>query len=230
MPLNSSGRINLGGSTAATDVAAQLGLPATATITMNDAAVRTLAGKTAAGSTITFADFYGKPPAPAVTPAPTPAPAVTPAPTPAPAVTPAPTPAPAVTPAPTPAPAVTPAPTPAPAVTPAPTPAPAVTPAPTPAPAVTPAPTPAPAVTPAPTPAPAAIECICWTVYNEGSGPGNYGYIRCSDGNTVNAPIPAFATRNICVQINTEPYENTGLLTFVMCGDICTANGDCTTC
>jgi hypothetical protein len=48
----------------------------------------------------------------------------------------------------------------------------------------------------------------------------------------VNANIPFGTTpRTICAQINTTPYANTGLLTFIYCGGaICFANAECESC
>jgi hypothetical protein len=57
--LNSSGPISLGGSTAGQSIALELGLGATAQISLNDAAVRTLAGKPSGVITMPT-DFYGK--------------------------------------------------------------------------------------------------------------------------------------------------------------------------
>ena len=78
----------------------------------------------------------------------------------------------------------------------------------------------------------AAIECVCWTVYNEGGGTGNYSYNRCSNGDLVSANIPAGSgARTICAQINTTPYQNTGLLTIIYCGGAtCFANAECDAC
>jgi hypothetical protein len=60
MTLNSSGPISLGGSTAGQSVNLELGYAATATITMNDTAVRTLAGFPTSGSSYSMSNFYGK--------------------------------------------------------------------------------------------------------------------------------------------------------------------------
>jgi predicted ATP-grasp superfamily ATP-dependent carboligase len=59
MPLNGSGPISLAGSTAGQSIALELGLSATGTISLNDAAVRTLAG-VASGAIVMPTDFYGK--------------------------------------------------------------------------------------------------------------------------------------------------------------------------
>lgn len=59
MALNSSGPISLGGSTSGQSVNLELGKSATAQISMNDAAVRTLTGKSS-GAVIMPTDFYGK--------------------------------------------------------------------------------------------------------------------------------------------------------------------------
>jgi len=68
MALNASGPISLGGSTSGQSINLELGLSATAAISLNDAAVRTLLG--AASGAITFNNAYGKssaPPSPTVT-------------------------------------------------------------------------------------------------------------------------------------------------------------------
>lgn len=59
MALNSSGPISLGGSTSGQSVNLELSKSATAQISMNDAAVRTLTGKSS-GAVIMPTDFYGK--------------------------------------------------------------------------------------------------------------------------------------------------------------------------
>jgi hypothetical protein len=59
MTLNSSGPISLGGSTAGQSIALELGLSSTATITLNDAAVRSLAG-VPSGAIVMPNDFWGK--------------------------------------------------------------------------------------------------------------------------------------------------------------------------
>lgn len=59
MTLNSSGPISLGGSTSGQSVNLELSKSATAQISMNDAAVRTLTGKSS-GAVIMPTDFYGK--------------------------------------------------------------------------------------------------------------------------------------------------------------------------
>ena len=58
MAINATGIVRLGGATAGTDVAKELGLGATSLITINDNVVRALAGK--ASGVITFDDFHGK--------------------------------------------------------------------------------------------------------------------------------------------------------------------------
>lgn len=64
MALNSSGQISLGGSTTGQSIALELGLSATAQISLNDTAVRTLLGK--ASGQISLSDAWGKSNAPAV--------------------------------------------------------------------------------------------------------------------------------------------------------------------
>lgn len=59
MPLNVSGPISLAGSTAGESIALELGLSATGQISLNDAAVRGLAG-VPSGAIIMPTDFYGK--------------------------------------------------------------------------------------------------------------------------------------------------------------------------
>jgi len=59
MALNSSGPISLAGSTAGVSIAAELGKSATGQISLNDADVRSLAGKSS-GAIIMPTDFYGK--------------------------------------------------------------------------------------------------------------------------------------------------------------------------
>jgi hypothetical protein len=59
MPLNSSGPISLGGSTAGQSIAVELGQSATAQISLNDAAVRELAGVPSGAITMPT-NFYGK--------------------------------------------------------------------------------------------------------------------------------------------------------------------------
>ena len=59
MVLNASGPISLAGSTAGQSIAVELGLGATTAITLNDAAVRTLAG-VPSGAIIMPTNFYGK--------------------------------------------------------------------------------------------------------------------------------------------------------------------------
>jgi hypothetical protein len=59
MTLASSGEISLGGSTATRSINLELGQAATATISLNDANVRTLAG-VASGAIVVPTDFYGK--------------------------------------------------------------------------------------------------------------------------------------------------------------------------
>jgi hypothetical protein len=58
MTLASSGEISLGGTTAGRSVNLTLGRSATASINMNDSAVRSLAGR--ATGAVSFSDFYGK--------------------------------------------------------------------------------------------------------------------------------------------------------------------------
>ena len=58
MALNASGAISLGGSTAGQSIATELGLSATAQISLNCTTVRTLAG--VATGAISFSSFYGK--------------------------------------------------------------------------------------------------------------------------------------------------------------------------
>jgi hypothetical protein len=59
MTLNSSGPISLGGSTAGQSINLELGKSATATVSLNDTDVRTLAG-VASGAIIVPTNFYGK--------------------------------------------------------------------------------------------------------------------------------------------------------------------------
>jgi hypothetical protein len=59
MPLNPSGAISLGGTTAGQSIALELGGPGTAQISLNDANVRTLAG-VPSGAIIMPTNFYGK--------------------------------------------------------------------------------------------------------------------------------------------------------------------------
>ena len=59
MTLNASGPISLGGSTTGESINLELGLSATAQISLNDTAVRTLAG-VASGAIIVPTNFYGK--------------------------------------------------------------------------------------------------------------------------------------------------------------------------
>ena len=65
MALNASGPISLGGATTGESINLELGLSGTATITLNDAGVRTLGGK--ASGAISLNDFYGKSNAPVTT-------------------------------------------------------------------------------------------------------------------------------------------------------------------
>lgn len=58
MPLNASGPISIGGSTTGQSINLELGLSATAATSLNDAAVRTLAG--VASGVISLSNFYGK--------------------------------------------------------------------------------------------------------------------------------------------------------------------------
>ena len=60
MPLAASGEMSLGGSTSNRSVNIELEVSATALISMNDTAVRTLADKTTPASAISMSDFYGK--------------------------------------------------------------------------------------------------------------------------------------------------------------------------
>lgn len=61
MPLNNSGPISLGGSTAGQSINLELGLGANAQISLNDTNVRALAGRTTPGSSVIVpTDFYGK--------------------------------------------------------------------------------------------------------------------------------------------------------------------------
>lgn len=59
MTLNSTGPISLAGPTTGQSIAVELGLGATTTISLNDSAVRTLAG-VASGAIVMPTDFYGK--------------------------------------------------------------------------------------------------------------------------------------------------------------------------
>jgi len=59
MTLNSSGPISLGGSTAGQSINLELGKSATATVSLNDTDVRTLAG-VASGAIIVPTNFYGR--------------------------------------------------------------------------------------------------------------------------------------------------------------------------
>ena len=59
MTLNASGPIALAGSTAGVSIALELSLGTTTAITLNDAAVRTLAG-VPSGAIIMPTNFYGK--------------------------------------------------------------------------------------------------------------------------------------------------------------------------
>lgn len=60
MALNSSGTISLAGSTAGQSIALELGLGTTSTISLNDTAVRNLAGIPTSGTAISLSNFYGK--------------------------------------------------------------------------------------------------------------------------------------------------------------------------
>ena len=60
MTLNASGPISLGGSTSGQSVNLELGQSATAQISFNDAAVRTLTGTSAGTALIMPTNFYGK--------------------------------------------------------------------------------------------------------------------------------------------------------------------------
>jgi hypothetical protein len=66
MPLVSSGEISIGGSTTDRSINLELGLSATATSSLNDAALRTLAG--VASGAISLSNFYGKSNAPTFSP------------------------------------------------------------------------------------------------------------------------------------------------------------------
>lgn len=66
MPLAASGEMSLGGSTSGRSVNLELGFSATALISMNDTAVRTLAAKTTPASAILMSDFYSKSSLPAI--------------------------------------------------------------------------------------------------------------------------------------------------------------------
>lgn len=58
MPLNSSGPISIGGSTSGQSINLELGRSATATSSLNESALRTLAG--VASGAISLSNFYGK--------------------------------------------------------------------------------------------------------------------------------------------------------------------------
>ena len=60
MVMPSSGPLNMGGTSSPVSVAQELGLSLTATITMNDAAVRTLAGVGGSGTSWSMSSLYGK--------------------------------------------------------------------------------------------------------------------------------------------------------------------------
>ena len=61
MALNSSGPISLGGSTTGQSINLEIGQTATQTISLNQTAVRAVAGRTVAGSSVAVpTDFYGK--------------------------------------------------------------------------------------------------------------------------------------------------------------------------
>lgn len=60
MVMPSSGPLNMGGTTSPVSVAAELGLGLTSTISMNDAAVRTLAGVGGSGTSWSMSSLYGK--------------------------------------------------------------------------------------------------------------------------------------------------------------------------
>ena len=60
MTMPASGPLNMGGTSSPVSVAQELGLSLTATITMNDAAVRTLAGVGGTGTTWSMNSLYGK--------------------------------------------------------------------------------------------------------------------------------------------------------------------------
>lgn len=65
MPLNSTGPISIGGSTAGQSINLELGQSATAQSSLNDSGLRNLAG--VASGAISLSNFYGKSGAPAVT-------------------------------------------------------------------------------------------------------------------------------------------------------------------
>jgi len=60
MTMPASGPLNMGGTTSPVSVAAELGLSLTATISMNQANVRTLAGVGGSGTTWSMSSLYGK--------------------------------------------------------------------------------------------------------------------------------------------------------------------------
>lgn len=60
MALNASGTISLAGTTSGQSIALELGQSATGTISLNDTAVRSLAGVTTPSSAISLSNFYGK--------------------------------------------------------------------------------------------------------------------------------------------------------------------------
>lgn len=60
MTMPSSGPLNMGGTTSPVSVAYELGLGLTSTISMNDAAVRTLAGVGGSGTSWSMSSLYGK--------------------------------------------------------------------------------------------------------------------------------------------------------------------------
>lgn len=60
MTMPSSGPLNMGGTTTPVSVASELGLGLTSTISMNDAAVRTLAGVGGSGTSWSMSSLYGK--------------------------------------------------------------------------------------------------------------------------------------------------------------------------
>ena len=60
MTMPSSGALNMGGTTSPVSVASELGLGLTSTISMNDAAVRTLAGVGGSGTSWSMSSLYGK--------------------------------------------------------------------------------------------------------------------------------------------------------------------------
>jgi hypothetical protein len=60
MALNSTGPISLGGATSGQSINLELQLSATATVSLNDASVRGLAGVAGSGTQISLSGFYSK--------------------------------------------------------------------------------------------------------------------------------------------------------------------------